>query len=316
MSKTAKRIRTLKLVGPGQQKNGQTVTRQHLQQVVKNYQDDVRPPVTLGHPSKGADQQKAFGRGAKPRIENVDGVDSLVVDIHYSPELAESEDSGDFEGFSGGIYPHPKTGEYYLHHIAALGGLPPAADTKTLEVVELAAVDNDKLICLAAEPIKHNTGEITLDEEALKETISAAVIAATKPLQDRLDALEKPATAPAAAKPASDSAPAEQQAAPAENKELSALLEVTKGDRLQNLKTAAATKGLSDAQCKPLFDRLEQAPAIELANNEPAGLYLSTLTFINGLTAPADNPLGQPLELAAAVDGQESINLGELANKI
>lgn len=52
-----KRIRTLKLVTPGKQKNGQTVTRQHLEEVVKHYKDDARPPVTLGHPGKGADKE-------------------------------------------------------------------------------------------------------------------------------------------------------------------------------------------------------------------------------------------------------------------
>ncbi|MGL4757383.1 MAG: hypothetical protein ACRCXB_33940, partial [Aeromonadaceae bacterium] len=123
------RVRTLSLVGDGVQKNGKTVTKAMLGDIVKRWSGDGRPPITLGHPAQGADKVAALGRVDNPRTEpsrRVPGKTELVVELHYTPELEKLEDAGKFEGFSAGIYPTMDGKGYYLHHVAALGQLPPA----------------------------------------------------------------------------------------------------------------------------------------------------------------------------------------------
>ncbi len=133
------RIRKLELVGEGIQRNGQPVDKSVLESVVRN-SGGSRPPVTLGHPGKGDDKIKALGRVDVRGIGTNDkGEAVLLCEQHYTPELEELEDQGYFEGQSAGIYPLPgKPGEFYLHHVAQLGSLPPAANIKTLDVVELS----------------------------------------------------------------------------------------------------------------------------------------------------------------------------------
>lgn len=310
------RVRTLRLVKPGVQKNGKTVTLENLQQVVKNYDKDARPPVILGHPKPGGDKEPAFGRNAKPRIED----NSLVVDIWYTPELEKKEDDGEFEGFSAGIYPRPDNGEYYLHHTAALGGLPPAADTETLQVVELSNFEPEQMIYLSAELTESKPMPLDKDTQA---AISDAVAAAIKPLQDSNDALKKQLNELGSDKSDADQNDKDKatsgkdtssQTQP-ENKELSAALGVIKSDRIKAIKSAGEDKGLTEEQMKPLIAPLEKADAIELANDDPDGAYQSALSFINGLNEPAQqNHLSEALELSD--NKGESINTADLAYKI
>ncbi|WP_219079370.1 hypothetical protein [Vibrio parahaemolyticus] len=133
------RIRKLELVGEGIQRNGQPVDKSVLESVVRN-SGGSRPPVTLGHPEKGDDKVPALGRIDVRGVGTSDkGEAVLLCEQHYTPELEELEDQGYFEGQSAGIYPLPgKPGEFYLHHVAQLGSLPPAANIKTLDVVELS----------------------------------------------------------------------------------------------------------------------------------------------------------------------------------
>ncbi|TQF71790.1 hypothetical protein [Pseudoalteromonas luteoviolacea] len=293
------RIRKLRLVKPGVQANGQTVTKQHLEQVVKNYKDDARPPITFGHPGKGADKTPAFGRACKPELDN-DG--ALVLNLNYTPELEAREDKGEFEGFSGGIHPHPDTGEYYLHHVAACGQLPPAADTKTLEVVELSAT-GDNIIYLSSEIIKE---DITMDPDELKKLLEDAL----KPVIERIETLE------GKDKKTNDNDNPSDTEQP-QSKELSALLETVKADRIKTIKATANSKGLSEEQIKPLVERLESTEALELADNKPNSAYNSTLAFINGLKEPEPNvDLLNPLELSDSKGETKPLDSAELANKL
>ncbi len=150
------RIRKLEIVAAGIQRNGQPVDKSVLESVVRNFSSDARPPITLGHPEKGADQIAALGRVDNLQVgENAEGKAALFGEMHYSPELEQLEDDKKFEGQSAGIYPLPgKDGEFYLHHLAQLGQLPPAADIKTRDLFELSDDGQGQAFYLFA-----NTGE-------------------------------------------------------------------------------------------------------------------------------------------------------------
>lgn len=178
------RVRKLRIVATGIQKNGQPVTKAQLESVVKNYKPDSRPPVTPGHPAKGADQTSALGRVANLRteeyVENGVTKTGLFGEVNYTQELEAREDKGEFEGFSAGIHPVPEQdGEWYMHHLAVLGQLPPAADTKTLDVINLSDSDfNDHCIYLSAE-VGNNDENLDMNEKQL-----AAMKAAMKEVVD------------------------------------------------------------------------------------------------------------------------------------
>lgn len=146
------RIRRLEIVAAGVQRNGKPVDEAVLKSVVRNFNRDARPPVTLGHPAKGDDKVAALGRIDNLQlITNSEGKLALCGEQIYTPELEALEDEGKFEGQSAGIYPHPgKEGEYYLHHVAQLGQLPPAADIKTQATFELSDDGFDDCFTLSA----------------------------------------------------------------------------------------------------------------------------------------------------------------------
>lgn len=179
------RVRKLEIVADGIQKNGQPVTKAQLESVVRNYNSDSRPPVTPGHPSKGSDQIAALGRASNLRTEAGSGDKAgktvLVGEVVYTPEMEALEDSGAFEGFSAGIHPVPdKDGEWYMHHLAFLGQLPPAADTKTRDVVNLSDSDFcDGAIYLSAEVGNANSDDnetgITMKKDELKTLMGEVV---------------------------------------------------------------------------------------------------------------------------------------------
>lgn len=131
------KIKVLSLVTEGQQRNGKTVTRAMLESIAKQFNEAARPPITQGHPAPGADKIPALGRVDNPRLQANPKDPSkveLVVDLHRSDELEAAEAKGQFEGYSAGIYPLPDGRGWYLHHVAALGQLPPAANTREIEL--------------------------------------------------------------------------------------------------------------------------------------------------------------------------------------
>lgn len=143
------KIKTLSLVPEGEQRNGKTVTRDMLHSIVQQFNEAARPPITKGHPAPGADKIPALGRVDRPRLQAIPSDPSkveLVVDLHQSDELEAAEGKGQFEGYSAGIYPLPNGRGWYLHHVAALGQLPPAANIRE---VELSATWTDSAIVLS-----------------------------------------------------------------------------------------------------------------------------------------------------------------------
>jgi len=120
----------VKLLCVGKQKNGIEVTEELLKQVVKNFSNPV--PITLGHPK--SDSVPAVGFFEK--VELKDGC--LYGEYKLSPIGEILLSSQAYRNISVGIRKHPERG-YYLHHVALLGGIPPAGwDAEPLKVVRLS----------------------------------------------------------------------------------------------------------------------------------------------------------------------------------
>lgn len=312
------RRRTLSLITAGTQKNGQPVDLDVFNQIVKNHSEQSRAPVSLGHPDKGADKIPALGRISRPRVEG----NELVVEIVYTPELEQLEDEGKFEGFSGGIYPRPDNGEYYLHHVAALGQLPPAADIKTRDVVELSATDPKDMIELSA-TIKGFT--MTKEEkDALVTEITTSVASG---LTTTIDAAVKTAMGqkPGEKQPGTgggDKTVTDPKVGALEQ-QLSTMQESTKTDRIEQITELADKKGLTKEEVDPIIAMLKARPAVELCDNSAGGIFGSTKAM---LSARADKPqdtvsimgdkLFEPLEFADHTGTTQKVSgLSELAIK-
>lgn len=315
------RIRTLSLVGDGVQKNGKTVTKSMLGEIVKQFSNDSRPPITLGHPGPGADKVAALGRVDNPRTEpsrRVPGKSELVVELHYTPELEVLEDQGKFEGFSAGIYPTQDGKGYYLHHVAALGQLPPAADTATLDLVELSSDGIDNMVVLSGALTFANTTE---DIEMTKEELAAALAETMKPITERLEKLEKSGAAPDGE--GKDKEPGQdktgQDGKPVEDTEartqLKAMQETVKSDRIAQLTELANAKGWSTEELKPLLTMMQKAEPVELCNNAADGLFANIKATITArkASAPAPSPLTQTLEFADDKGNKQTIGLNDVA---
>lgn len=320
------RIRTLSLVGDGVQKNGKTVTKTMLASIVKAHSKDARPPITLGHPGKGADKVPALGRVDNPRIEasrRHPGKSELVVELHYTPELEKLEDEGKFEGFSAGIYPTPDGNSYYLHHVASLGELPPAADTETLDLVELSHEGEDAMMVISGTLTFSNDQEdIDMTKEELAASLKEVMAEQMKPLTERLDKLEKGAATDDASGKHDDKGGKDEQPGkdkPVEDtqarEQLKAMQETVKSDRIAQATELANAKGWSTDEFKPLLAMLQKAEPVELCDNSDGALFSTVKATITArkAQAPAPNPLLLPLEFADGKGNKQELSLHDLA---
>ncbi|MCY1697149.1 hypothetical protein OVA10_03475 [Lelliottia sp. SL45] len=288
------RRRTLSLITAGVQKNGKPVDLNTLRQVVKNHNEQSRAPISAGHPEKDADKVKALGRVSYPRIEG----DELVVELVYTPELEALEDSGEFEGFSAGIYPRPDNGEYYLHHVAVLGQLPPAADIKTRDVVNLSVSTPEEMITLSA-TVK---SELYMpmnkeDKDALLGEIGTLIDSKLKGLKPAGDKGTKTPTGPGG-----DDKTVTDPKVTAMEQQLTAMQENTKTDRIAQITELADQKGLSDDEKKPVLAMLNARSAIELCDNSEGGIFASTKAMLSARPDKAESTtrgaLFDPLEFS------------------
>ncbi len=287
------RVRKMRIVASGIQKNGQPVTKGQLESVVRNYKSDSRPPITPGHPTKGSDQTAALGRVANLRTEDVviDGQKktALMGEVLYTPELESKEDSGEFEGFSAGIYPLPdKDGEWYMHHLAVLGQLPPAADTKTLDVINLSDSDfSEDAIILSADVGTPNSNKkiegLEMDEAKLKKLIEDAVKAHAKPTDDKTKSGDDKS------KPGETKKPAETGN---ENAEVSEMRESMATDRREQLTELADTREMTDALRASVKTMIDSATAIELCAGGDSSRYSELKNMIKAMPEKADNKPG------------------------
>ncbi|HGH6026028.1 TPA: hypothetical protein AB5H75_001555 [Vibrio mimicus] len=306
------RVRKLEIVADGIQKNGQPVTKAQLESVVRNYKPDARPPVTPGHPTKGSDKIAALGRASNLRTEagrgDKAGKTVLVGEVVYTPEMEALEDSGAFEGFSAGIHPVPdKDGEWYMHHLAFLGQLPPAADTKTRDVVNLSDSDFcDGAIYLSAEVgpqsgFDDNETGITMKKDELKALLGDAV-------KEQLEAMGIKPNTPAPAK--KDGEPNKDGDATTDgdksNVAVTAMQDTLAGDRKETLTELADSREMSDELRKSVKAMIDGASAIELCASGDGNRYSQLKSMLTAMpekkAAPAKSSawdqLTQHLELA------------------
>jgi hypothetical protein len=116
--------------------NGQVLTKEHLEQVVKNFKDEV--PVVLGHLK--ADHMPAFGWIKEVEL-SPDGT-TLYGEVELSDVLKEAYDFGLYKKWSVGLRKNDR-GEWYLHHLAFLGAVPPRIKgLKVLEMSDLEGIES------------------------------------------------------------------------------------------------------------------------------------------------------------------------------
>ncbi|MFW1271151.1 hypothetical protein ACEWBT_23745, partial [Vibrio parahaemolyticus] len=274
------RIRKLELVGEGIQRNGQPVDKSVLESVVRN-SGGSRPPVTLGHPGKGDDKIKALGRVDVRGIGTNDkGEAVLLCEQHYTPELEELEDQGYFEGQSAGIYPLPgKPGEFYLHHVAQLGSLPPAANIKTLDVVELSDDGESDAIFLfsnAGVQTKQPNENAIMKFEDLMKAVKSYSDDEKKQLGDALGFKAPEDNPKDEDNPKGEGTTQEGQ----ESEELKQMRESMAGDRREALTELANAADFSDDQKKAFAAMIKNVPAIELCNTGEGSRYAEIKSLI------------------------------------
>jgi len=123
--------------------NGRVLTKDHLRQVVKNFKDEV--PVVLGHLK--ADHMPAFGWVKS--VELSEDETTLYGEVELSDVLKEAYDFGLYKKWSIGLRPNDK-GEWYLHHLAFLGAVPPRI--KDLKVLEMSDLEDLKTFEFSESP--------------------------------------------------------------------------------------------------------------------------------------------------------------------
>ena len=123
--------------------NGQVLTKEHLEQVVKNFKDEV--PIVLGHLK--ADHMPAFGW--IKQVELSEDGQILYGDVELSDVLKEAYDFGLYKKWSVGLRKNDR-GEWYLHHLAFLGAVPPRI--KGLKVLEMSDLNGIRTFEFAQSP--------------------------------------------------------------------------------------------------------------------------------------------------------------------
>ncbi|UJZ95048.1 hypothetical protein IHC87_06800 [Photobacterium damselae subsp. damselae] len=253
------RIKKWSIVTTGVQETGATVTKEMLESAIANFNIDARPPVTLGHPDQNSDQCASYGRVDNPYIiasEKHPGEWELIIDINYTDYLESLEDSGEFEGFSLGLYPMVGRDGWYIHHLAILGGLPPAANIRLIEVVQLSTLptDKDAIMLSVAVALPESILDMTKDELTQLVTTQVSEAVAT--------AMASQSTAPAGKEPVTE--PSAETVKLQE--QLSQMQETTKNSIISEVKALGLEKGMTDDEMKPIVDTLQATDAVQLCN--------------------------------------------------
>ncbi|WP_418113397.1 hypothetical protein RJD40_10615 [Vibrio scophthalmi] len=287
------RMRKMSIVTTGVQKNGKVVTKAMLESAISNFNKDARPPVVTGHIDDCSDRFPAYGRVDNPQLiesQEQSGESELIIEVHYSAFLEEMEDSGDFEGFSISLHPLEGREGWYIHHLAILGSLPPAGDTKTLEVVELSALPKGKqAVQLSATIIKASI--LDMDEEALKALVTTMTTDAVKvAVQEALNSNSENTPAPANLPTDHVESDETKQL----KNQLAQVQETTKTTRINEIKALAETKDMSADELKPIVDALEATDAVNLCDNSDKGMFANMKRIVQAKPAKSLLP-GQSL---------------------
>lgn len=133
----------VRLLSEGLQRNGLKVTRKELEDVVRNFKHPV--PITIGHPK--SDMAPAIGFIEK--VELRDG--TLYGEYSLSPLGQILLSSNNYRNISAGLRRKPD-GTWYLHHVALLGAVPPAAESaEPLKIVNLSSSGEEEEYVFEAE---------------------------------------------------------------------------------------------------------------------------------------------------------------------
>ncbi|HIF9333079.1 TPA: hypothetical protein ACX6RM_001326 [Photobacterium damselae] len=299
------RIKKWSIVTTGVQETGATVTKDMLESAIANFNADARPPITLGHPDKYSDQCSAYGRVDNPVIvesEKYPGEWELIIEIHYTDYLETMEDSGVFEGFSLGLYPMVGKEGWYIHHVAILGGLPPAADVRVVEVVQLSALPEDKQAILLSAAVALTESVLDMTKEELTQLVTETVATAMA-AQPAAPAPAAPAGKEPAAEPSAETIKLQEQ--------LGQMQETTKNSIISEVKALGLEKGMTDEEMKPIVDTLQATDAVELCNVGANGGIVANMKAI--IAAKPDKQQGIQLSngLYAPLGG---INLSSKPN--
>lgn len=285
------RMRKMSIVTTGVQKTGDVVTKEMLDSAVANFNKDARPPTIAGHIDEWSDQIPAYGRVDNPYVQESQaepGEWELIIEVHYTPCLESMEDSGEFEGFSISLHPCEGREGWYIHHLAILGCLPPAANTKTLEVVELSALpEGKKAVQLSAVIIEESILDMKKEEleTMVKELTTSAVKEA---VTEALASSNSNPSDAANTNPAATAVDTEETKALKE--QLAQVQETTKATRIDEVKALAQTKEMSEAELKPIIDTLEATDAVSLCDNSAAGIFASMKRIVEAKPAKSHLP--------------------------
>lgn len=116
--------------------DGTRLTKQMLQEVVKNWPEEV--PVSIGHEAK--DHMPALGWAKSPEFDEDTG--SLYGKVDLNDIGKELYDKGLYKKWSIGIGKEKESSEHYPHHLAFLGSVPPKIkNLKNVEQVNAGEAD-------------------------------------------------------------------------------------------------------------------------------------------------------------------------------
>ena len=324
----------MRLVKKGVQKNGAVVDDSVIKDVIATFNPSARPPITLGHPKDS--RVPAFGRVT--RVYELS--DGLHGDVQKTPILKSLEASGHYEGWSAGI-PKGPDGRWYLHHLAWLGELPPASDISGDDVAVVELNNNTKdMLLLDMEGEEMTTDEVkrliaeNAGVEKLTEKITAleAQLTALKsaaPSGKEGDGSKEQAKTPdriesilSVTKTADGDGSKEQAKTPDSDdgkndgkgddteKQLSALFETLKNERLSGVRDKLRQKGLDDKRIESILSVTKTADAMQFSDD---AYYKALCDMVEAVPDVKSQLTGSVFNLADSGAGDPGIDISKLA---
>ena len=168
----------LELARVGEHRNGLSLSKADLEQVIRNFKDTR--PVTIGHIKNG--KEPKYGDVSRLSIKG----NKLLGDVSLLPEVEPLFKKGLYNKWSSGFKNNETIGTY-LHHLALLGGEPPAIEG--LKVVDFNDGDNNCYF-FDNDFKKYSDEEIKKMDEELKKALEG-IQKAIEELSKRVESLEK-----------------------------------------------------------------------------------------------------------------------------
>ncbi len=164
---------------------GQTVTSSDLAEIAETFPEIGSAPVAIGHVL--ADYMPAFGKVTSVRFNPSNN--TLEGEVELNDLAEQAYQAGYYPSWSIGAPRRATDGKRYLHHLALLGGQPPAVkDLKELGLVQLSdispednlSINNQEEGPMGSEAAKNNKGQTGLEDIQAKNAALEAEIAKLK----------------------------------------------------------------------------------------------------------------------------------------